>query len=172
MGSFKARQDVGSLCQHYFKSEKREPMLMLSLLRHEWPEVVGETLAAKTRPLRLAKRVLWIAATDACWAYELQFFKSDLLHSVKNHLGGDAVQDIRFQAVPQGESMDSSEPAHPPPATHQPALSPPLEGAAETDPGNAVPSEALSLAARTIQDPTLRASFLRTFGRPHGKIKS
>lgn len=181
MRSVKPRQEVGSLFQQLFKAEKREPLLVLTLLRHEWPDVVGEELAKKTHPLRLTKRVLWIGATDACWAYELQFFKIDLLSSVQGHLGNDAVQDIRFQATPadefakpQGSLIPSPTPAPSAPSdTSSPSrLDLKSHDLKSPPPTPAPPPEMPLNAADAIADPALRARFLRTFGRAHGKMKS
>ena len=97
MAGSKRQADVKSLVRGVFSEGDREPLLMLSLLRRHWPDVVGPELAGRTYPRRLARGTLWIAAPDACWAYELQFFKTELLNSVQTFLESQAVRELRFQ---------------------------------------------------------------------------
>jgi hypothetical protein len=94
------QHDLRSLVRGVFRERAQEPMLTLNLLRQHWSQVVGEELAAQIRPQRLASGTLWIAAADACWAYELQFFKAELLASVQAFLESRGVNDLRFRAAP------------------------------------------------------------------------
>jgi hypothetical protein len=109
MAGFKRQADVRSLARGVFSEADREPLLQLSLLRRHWPDVVGPELAGRTHPRRLERGTLWIAAPDACWAYELQFFKSELLGSVQTFLESQVVRELRFQVgeVPAGEASPS-----------------------------------------------------------------
>ena len=100
------RADMRALLRGVFREAKREPLLTLNLLRQYWREIVGDEMAQKTHPARLEKGVLWITAPDASWAFELQFFKSELLGSVRAFLESEAVRDLRFQ---NGTPTDADE---------------------------------------------------------------
>jgi hypothetical protein len=161
-------------------------LLTLNLLRQYWCEVVGDEMARKTHPKRLEKGVLWIDAPDASWAFELQFFKSELLGSVRAFLESEAVRDLRFQngappgageppnstrgadapgARPEQTRQAGSPPANPLPSQHpssSPARSPAIPPALVRAP--AIPP-ALVRASVAISDPALREAFQRSLAR-------
>ncbi len=45
----------------------------------QWPEVVGEILAAKSEPDRFDRGTLWIVAQGSAWAQELRLRKDLIL---------------------------------------------------------------------------------------------
>ncbi|HKI97151.1 MAG TPA: DUF721 domain-containing protein [bacterium] len=187
------RGEMRQLMRGVFREQAKEPVLLLNLLRQHWSGVVGPELGAKTHPQRLDGGTLWVAATDACWAYELQFFKPELLASVQAFLESRAVSDLRFQAgvvpspavsapaspaagnapihdPPAAEPMraESSPVRSPsrPPASYQPTAPAPRAPARVTTaeaPAEAPP--ALARAAASIGDPALRALFQRSLAK-------
>ncbi|MBI4081836.1 MAG: DUF721 domain-containing protein [Candidatus Lambdaproteobacteria bacterium] len=149
-------QELHELVQALFREQQKQPHLTLNLLRQHWSAIVGETLGATTRPLRLEKGVLWVGARDASWAYQLQFMKADLLASVATFLEGQLVRDMRFRAVPAEETA-AAPPVWPAPAARPPAPEPP-----------AAPAGVVR-AAQAIGDPRLRERFVRALSRrPRG----
>lgn len=146
------------LIHRVFREREREPALTVNVLRSHWPGIVGPELVGRTWPARLRRGTLWIAAPDACWAYELQFFKRELLGSVRAFLESEAVRELRFQTgeVPQAAQAAAqapeAEPTAPPPAGAPARL-------AERE------ADALSHAAGTIADPSLRQAFQRSLGK-------
>lgn len=168
------RSEMRHLLQRVFRDRQQEPLLRLGLLRQHWAGVVGPELAARTQPHRLEGATLWIATPDACWAYELQFFKSELLASVQAFLESRAVTDLRFRAVPAeagptGSAGGTSPPAGPPPEPAPMAGGSASAGAglvAQAFPGSPPqPPEALARAAEAISDPALRAVFQRSLSK-------
>jgi Dna[CI] antecedent, DciA len=182
------------LVRGVFRARSRETLLTLNLLRQHWPGVVGPELGARTHPQRLEGSVLWIAAPDASWAYELQFFKAELLSSVQAFLESRAVSDLRFRVgeVPARAATGAAEtpaaadaldaPAAPeaPDAPQSPAApgDPPSAGAA----GSAAAAQpgtprrgaaqdapeappALARAAASIGDAALREVFQRSLAK-------
>lgn len=89
--------ELGQLVGELFREQKKQPHLMVSLLRHHWPAIVGPKLAAKTHPARIARGTLWINAADASWAYQLQFLKNEILQSVQAFLGSQTIGELRFK---------------------------------------------------------------------------
>ena len=62
----------------------------------EWAALVGETIAAHARPLRLRGTVLVVAADGPDWIHELRFLKRDLLARLNERLGRPAIRDLYF----------------------------------------------------------------------------
>jgi hypothetical protein len=171
----KEPDSVQSLALDLFRERKKLPHLALSALQTHWGDVVGAGLAARTRPLRLARGVLWVAAPDASWAYQLQFMKTDLLRSVRAYLGSDAVADLRFKEAPSVDAAAPEPSSAPPPGLAAgpaggPTPAPGLAPAPSPAPPGAWPvpapvAEPLARAARSIQDEGLRAAFVRTLAK-------
>jgi hypothetical protein len=60
----------------------------------EWPQVVGERLARRTRAVRWSEGKLWVEVQGSVWLHELGFLKRDLIQRLNRHLGADLVQDL------------------------------------------------------------------------------
>jgi predicted nucleic acid-binding Zn ribbon protein len=80
------------------------PMAATTSVFEGWAELVGEGVAAHTRPLRLRDGVLTIGVDDPAWASQLRFLEGDLLDRLASAPGGDAVTQITFQVVPTNRS--------------------------------------------------------------------
>ena len=130
-----------------FRERRKHPHLTVTLLRRHWKNILGEHLAGKTYPTRLAGNILWINAADASWAYQLQFLKREMVESIQVFMESQAVTDLRFKVgeIPQTASI----PAAAPPAPSDPAPA----GTKDEAP----PPAALA----TIADSSLRDSFSR-----------
>jgi len=148
------QEDVRGLIQAVFRAEHKEGALLLQSLRQHWPQVVGAELAERCWPDRLHKETLWIAATDSCWAYELQFHKRLLLGSVRTFLENTAVRDLRFSADP----VNAAE------MRPCPAASP-----APPSAGDLVSEGELERVASGIGNPELRHTFLKAMRRIRAK---
>jgi hypothetical protein len=117
--------------------------LPLAALTAAWPEVVGDPVARRAWPLRIARdRTLHVATASATWAHELDLLAPEILERLAARLGDDAPLKLRFavgpipepEAVPEASAETSSVPADVP---------------------EEVESEA-SAAAAAIDDPDLR----------------
>ncbi len=63
-----------------------------------WSEIVGETLAAISKPDYIARNVLLVTVAHSAWAQELTFLKPDLLRKLRLYLRkGDVVEDMVFR---------------------------------------------------------------------------
>jgi predicted nucleic acid-binding Zn ribbon protein len=67
----------------------------LDIHRH-WEAVVGDALAAKTRPLRFRQGTLTVAVKSPAWMQQLTMMKPQLLARLAAALGREAVRDLRF----------------------------------------------------------------------------
>jgi len=63
-------------------------------LRRRWAEVVGEQLAAHTRPDQIRFKKLYLIVENSVWLQQLTFLKPTLLEKINAAADGPAVSDI------------------------------------------------------------------------------
>lgn len=61
-----------------------------------WPDIVGEELASRCEPVRLAGGTLVIRAESQVWATQLRYLTAQLLDNARTVLGDDAVRELRL----------------------------------------------------------------------------
>ena len=84
-----------------------------------WEQVVGPSIARRTRPLRLSGGQLTVLVSGAPWMQQLNFMKEELHSKLNLCLGNDRVKEIIFKAGRVDEPADSAEAL-----TSQPLLHP------------------------------------------------
>jgi predicted nucleic acid-binding Zn ribbon protein len=62
-----------------------------------WSDVVGERIAAVTRPERFEKGILFVAVSSAPWRAELTLRRQEILDKINAAAGGTVVREIRFR---------------------------------------------------------------------------
>jgi len=67
----------------------------LATLTATWSTVVGEALAAHTRPTKIAGGTLVIAVDDPAWAAQLKWLEQDLVSRCTDALGPGVVTSTR-----------------------------------------------------------------------------
>jgi hypothetical protein len=116
----------------------------LAAVTAAWPDAVGEAVARKAWPLRLARdRTLHVATASSTWAHELDLLQDEILAALKERLGDAAPSGLRFAVGPVPE----------PPSAVVDAATTPAHAPSDVPPE--VEREALS-AASVIDDPELR----------------
>jgi hypothetical protein len=115
----------------------------LAALTAAWPDVVGDAIARRAWPLRIARDgTLHVATASATWANELAFLADEIVDRLRVRLGADAPTRLRCAVGPIPESaMPDDVPASPP----RTPLEVPEEIAAEAE-----------AVASSIADPELR----------------
>lgn len=124
----------------------------------EWPEIVGETLAARCLPIKLsfadpkrrAEGTL-ILQVESAWTLELQHLAPQLIERINQTLGYAAVARLNFRQGPLPGRPKPPVPTRPKP-----------ESAAESGESEAAPA-----LAEPIEDERLRA-ILEDLGRSLG----
>jgi predicted nucleic acid-binding Zn ribbon protein len=61
-----------------------------------WPDVVGETVAAHTEPIRCENGKLLVRVDNPVWRHELIYQKPTFLRRLNGKLGEHVVDDIHF----------------------------------------------------------------------------
>jgi predicted nucleic acid-binding Zn ribbon protein len=65
-----------------------------------WPEVVGERLAAHTRPLAVRDGSLVVAVDDPAWAPQIRFLEAEVVAKVRQVLAVDDVERLVVRVRP------------------------------------------------------------------------
>jgi predicted nucleic acid-binding Zn ribbon protein len=64
-----------------------------------WSEVVGESVARNTQPVRFSKGVLTITVSSAAWLHNLTMMKPQILQNLAREFGEGFVTDLRLRAA-------------------------------------------------------------------------
>lgn len=88
----KIDEALNSLWDNLGLSEQAELFQTLA----QWDEIAGEKIAAKTKPLYVKNRILYVRAEGAAWMHEFQYSKGDIIRKINEKLGRPLVRDIRF----------------------------------------------------------------------------
>ncbi|MEW5994400.1 MAG: DUF721 domain-containing protein [Candidatus Zixiibacteriota bacterium] len=62
----------------------------------QWPEIVGERIAGRTRAFRFDDGTLYVAAPDAAWRQELAMQTDELMQKIHSYPYGRVVKQLRF----------------------------------------------------------------------------
>jgi hypothetical protein len=82
----------------------------LSVLQAEWAQIVGDDVAANTRPSELAREALIVVTRSSAWSQQLAFLSERVLRAVQQRTG-EAIRTLRFRV---GRIRE-----HAPPATRR-----------------------------------------------------
>lgn len=71
-----------------------ESKLLEARLRRHWPTIVGEAIAANTRPDQIRFKKLSVSVRSSVWMHQLTFLKPTLVEKINTAAGRDLVTDI------------------------------------------------------------------------------
>jgi hypothetical protein len=71
-----------------------ETKLLESRLRRQWPDIVGEQIAAHTRPEQIRFKKLLIHVRHSVWLQQLTFLKPVLLQKINDAAGEPLVSEL------------------------------------------------------------------------------
>jgi predicted nucleic acid-binding Zn ribbon protein len=75
----------------------------LSTVFSAWPELVGEAVASRATPRRLAGTVLHVSVEEPAWATQLTWLEAELLKRLEDVVGPGAVTAIEVRVrAPDG----------------------------------------------------------------------
>lgn len=78
-----------------FRQLKR-PEAAVAWLTGVWPQVVGRTIAAHTRPVRCAAGCLEVATDGKPWRVQLETMQKEFCAQVNRNWGGTLVREVKF----------------------------------------------------------------------------
>lgn len=85
-GAFRAALDLAA------------PKTRLAATQAVWAETVGERVAAVAEPVSERAGTLLVGCSDPVWAQELDLMQEQLLSRLRERLGEQAPQSLRFRA--------------------------------------------------------------------------
>jgi predicted nucleic acid-binding Zn ribbon protein len=77
--------------------ERAAPRTGLAAVQAAWREVLGEQLAAVAEPVAERAGTLTVECAEAVWVQELDLMQAQLLERLKEALGEQAPQALRFR---------------------------------------------------------------------------
>ena len=80
----------------------KRPDAVLPWLSAAWPQIVGTTLATRTRPVHFHQGCLEISTTGNAWKKELEELKPHFCARINQAWGGKLVREIEFVAAKPG----------------------------------------------------------------------
>jgi hypothetical protein len=86
-------QSLQNILKTFIKSHGLESGVVLSAIRRQWRNLVGETISAHTFPDTMKGGVLILVVDTPQWMHHLSFFKAEIIERLKPY----AVNDIRLR---------------------------------------------------------------------------
>ncbi len=83
--------------------DRAAPKTRLAAVQAVWDEVAGERLAAAARPASERDGTVTIVCTDPVWVEELDLMQAQLQARLRERLGDDAPESLRFRVKAAGE---------------------------------------------------------------------
>jgi Dna[CI] antecedent, DciA len=68
----------------------------LAVLQAEWPQIVGDDVAAQSRPAEIVRDALVVVTRSSAWSQQLAFLSERVLRAVQER-GGVCVRNLRFR---------------------------------------------------------------------------
>lgn len=87
-------QKIDSLLQQFVKANKLEKGLAEYRLMKSWEELLGVTVAKKTRSLHISNRKLFVTLHSSVVRNELEMIRSTLVGRLNSAAGMDVIDDI------------------------------------------------------------------------------
>ena len=88
---------VGDLLPGVLKELKLEGKIEEMRLREEWPHVVGETIAGRSRPLSVRGATLIVEVENNVWMNEIQFHRNEIIRKIHAEFPTLEIEDIRLK---------------------------------------------------------------------------
>jgi hypothetical protein len=95
-----APSPVGDALQQFLARRGWSERLSGSTASQRWDEVVGEDLASRCEPVRIAGGTLVIRAESQVWATQLRYLVPQLVANTNAVLGGHQVREVRLVVGP------------------------------------------------------------------------
>lgn len=87
-------QSIDELVKAYLKSMGIDEKMQEVKLQRMWPEIVGTTIAGKTRELRLHKGVLFIYLNSSVVRNELHMIRDPLTKRINEQFAEELIYEI------------------------------------------------------------------------------
>ena len=96
-------QRLDSIFSHFLQKIASDEELALIFLSELWPQIVGEELAKKARPLELRKKELVLGVPSEVWRKQLEGLRQMLRQSVNDFWNFPLIERIQLRIRPNME---------------------------------------------------------------------
>ena len=76
---------------------KNSKNIMESIVKSNWPDIVGNVLAKKSAPYFIKNRILYVSVENSIWTQQMQFLKNDIIEKINSFLNGAYISDLVFK---------------------------------------------------------------------------
>lgn len=83
----------------------------LFVLQAEWAQIVGEDVAANSRPAELARDALIVVTRSSAWSQQLSFLSERVLAAVQTRTGSQTIRSLRFRVGRLSASAKAGQPS-------------------------------------------------------------
>ena len=90
-------QRVGDLLGGVLKGLGLEGKLEEGRLREQWPRIVGEAIAKRSRPRTVRGRTLIIDVENNVWMNEIRFHRDEIIRKIRREIPKLEIEDIRLK---------------------------------------------------------------------------
>ncbi len=90
-------QRVGALLGGVLKGLGLEGKLEEGKLREQWPRIVGEAIARRSRPRTVRGTTLIIDVENNVWMNEIRFHQSEIIRKIREEIPKLKIEDIRLK---------------------------------------------------------------------------
>jgi predicted nucleic acid-binding Zn ribbon protein len=93
---------LSDLLTDVMKRLRIDDQFWIRKLSEDWPSVVGEQVARRTRPGQVQRQTLVVFVESSVWLAELsRFAQKQILENVQKHAGNAKIRTIRLQLDPE-----------------------------------------------------------------------
>mgnify|MGYP000299118471 CR=1 FL=1 len=109
---FTEARSIGQILPEVMRRIGLEDQHWISILREEWPQLVGAAVAQHTRPARFEGKTLIVFVDSAVWLHELaRYGRQKMLMNVQRRVGPQAVSALVLRPDPEGPTQSSGGPS-------------------------------------------------------------
>jgi predicted nucleic acid-binding Zn ribbon protein len=94
-------RSLQSLFSRVLRLARNDPETLVAALQGLWPHVVGEEIAANSRPVRLRRSTLIVEVTSDRWARELTRLQPLLVEKTNRYWEAGVIDRMEFQERPE-----------------------------------------------------------------------
>lgn len=86
---------LAQIIEGFMTNWSRSSLLQTGLASYYWPRVIGEALKEKTEVSQVKNGILWVKTPDPALAYNLTFFKKEIINKYRRYLGKKNIRGVR-----------------------------------------------------------------------------
>lgn len=88
-------KSISEIVQGFVKGWPRSDRVKTGLALYYWPKVIGDDLKTKTEAVMMKNGTLWVKTPDPTLAYNLTFFKKEIIKKYNKYLGPGMIRTVR-----------------------------------------------------------------------------